>query len=67
MPEVKINIEKCKGCQLCTLVCPKEIIKLSNKINSKGYQYIEITDPEKCIACGMCALICPDVVLEVWK
>ncbi len=67
MPEVKINIEKCKGCQLCTLVCPKEIIKLSSKINSKGYQYIEITDPEKCIACGMCALICPDVVLEVWK
>ena len=67
MPEVKINIEKCKGCQLCTLVCPKEIIQLSSKINSKGYQYIEITAPEECIACGMCALICPDVVLEVWK
>jgi 2-oxoglutarate ferredoxin oxidoreductase subunit delta len=67
MAEVKIDFERCKGCELCALVCPKEILKKSNKINSKGYQYIELTDREKCIGCGMCAFICPDVAIEVWK
>jgi 2-oxoglutarate ferredoxin oxidoreductase subunit delta len=67
MPEVKINIDKCKGCELCTLVCPEKILEVGKKINSKGYQYIEITDKEKCLGCGMCASICPDVALEVWR
>jgi len=67
MPEVKININRCKGCSLCTTACPQSIIQLTNKINLKGYQYIEITDISKCVGCGMCANICPDVVIEVWK
>lgn len=67
MAEVKIDVERCKGCELCTLVCPKSIIKKGNQINSKGYQYVMITDNDNCVGCGMCALICPDVALEVWK
>ena len=67
MPEVNINVNKCKGCELCTLVCPKEILTLGKNINAKGYQYIEISNRDECIGCGMCALICPDVALEVWK
>jgi len=67
MAVLKIDIERCKGCELCTTVCPKEIIVLSKKLNKKGYQFIEILDEEKCIGCGMCATICPDVVIEVWK
>jgi 2-oxoglutarate ferredoxin oxidoreductase subunit delta len=67
MAEVKINIERCKGCELCTIVCPKEILKKGSNINSKGYQYVEVTDRDECIGCAMCAMICPDVALEVWK
>ncbi len=67
MAQVKIDIERCKGCELCTTVCPKEILQLSKNMNKKGYLVIEILDEEKCIGCGMCALICPDVALEVWK
>ncbi len=67
MAEVKIDEERCKGCELCTTVCPKGILELSKKINKKGYLVITITDKEKCIGCGMCALICPDIALEVWK
>ena len=67
MADIKIHFDLCKGCELCTTVCPKEILSLGKSINIKGYQYIEITDRDKCIGCGMCANICPDVAIEVWK
>ncbi len=67
MAEVKIHVDFCKGCELCTTVCPKNILKLGKKINVKGYQFIEILDMQECIGCGMCANICPDVAIEVWK
>jgi len=67
MAKVKINEERCKGCELCTTVCPKDILHLSKKMNKKGYLVIEMLDREKCIGCGMCALICPDIAIEVWK
>ncbi len=67
MAEVKIDFERCKGCELCTTVCPKNILKLSKRMNKKGYLVIEMLDKEKCIGCGMCALICPDIAIEVWK
>ncbi len=59
--------ERCKGCELCTTVCPKGIIKLSDRINSHGYHPAEVTDQEACISCARCALICPDVVIKVYR
>ena len=38
MAKIIINEELCKGCGLCTTVCPKQILELSkDKLNSKGY------------------------------
>jgi len=59
--------ERCKGCGLCIDVCPKNIIKLADRINSHGYHPAEVEDQEACISCGMCAMMCPDVVIEVYK
>ncbi len=57
--------ERCKGCGLCTTVCPKEIVYLSDNLNRQGYRTSAITSQEACISCGFCALICPDVAVEV--
>jgi len=66
MAKVIINESLCKGCELCTSVCPKKILKLSeDKINHKGYFPAECIDVEKCIGCTFCALICPDVAIEI--
>lgn len=66
MTKVIINEALCKGCALCTAVCPKKILKLSeSRINSKGYFPAECTDNEKCIGCTFCAMICPDVAIEL--
>lgn len=57
---------KCKGCELCTTVCPVEIVKMDKeRINVKGYHPATVKEMEKCIACGSCAKICPDVVIKV--
>jgi len=64
---VVFNEERCKGCQLCTTVCPKGIIKMADRINSHGYHPAEVTDQDECISCGLCAQMCPDVVITVYK
>ncbi|ADO81817.1 4Fe-4S binding protein [Ilyobacter polytropus] len=65
---VTFNEERCKGCGLCTVNCPVNIVFLQkNKINSKGYNPAGVTDPDKCIGCGNCAIMCPDLVIRVKK
>ncbi|MDR0930678.1 MAG: 4Fe-4S dicluster domain-containing protein [Clostridiales bacterium] len=68
MPKVTININKCKGCKLCTSVCPKKIVVIDKKtLNASGFCPASISEPEKCIGCAFCAQICPDVAIEVEK
>lgn len=67
MAKVTFNEEKCKGCELCTVVCPKKIVKMSEKINSKGYHPATVEEMDKCIGCAFCANICPDCVITVEK
>ncbi|MDD5686701.1 MAG: 4Fe-4S binding protein [Elusimicrobia bacterium] len=67
MQKVNIDIEKCKGCQLCISVCPGKCIKSSGKINKSGQKCVEFTDNDKCKSCGFCFLVCPDVAIEVFK
>lgn len=64
--ELIIDIEKCKGCELCIDACPHEAIVLSDTINSKGYQYA-IRINADCNGCANCALVCPDAVISVYR
>lgn len=57
----------CKGCALCTVTCPKELLTLAGKLNAKGYHPAMITEQDKCSACAMCAIICPDSAITVEK
>jgi 2-oxoglutarate ferredoxin oxidoreductase subunit delta len=63
---VEIDIQKCKGCELCTIECKKQALTLSETINLKGYRYI-IANNEVCNACMNCALVCPDAVITVYR
>lgn len=59
--------ERCKGCLLCTEVCPKGIILQSSRINQQGYKVVEILNMDECTGCASCALICPDQAIRVFR
>lgn len=64
--KVTFDIESCKGCQLCSHVCPVNIVIMDQqKINSKGYHPATVKEMDKCIACANCAMMCPDTVITV--
>lgn len=67
MSRVIFDENRCKGCLLCALQCPKKIIVQSNRINHQGYKVAEVLEMEKCIGCTSCARICPDCVITVIK
>lgn len=68
MARVVFHTDRCKGCKLCTSVCPKKIVAMDNdRLNLKGFHPAWVADMDKCIGCAFCAIICPDCVIEVEK
>lgn len=64
---IVVDIEKCKGCELCMVNCPTNVINMSREVNAKGYHYAYMENPEACIGCSNCAVVCPDGVITVYK
>ncbi|MDD2964095.1 MAG: 4Fe-4S dicluster domain-containing protein [Bacteroidales bacterium] len=64
--DIVIDIERCKGCEVCTTACPQEVIAMSKEVNSKGYNYA-IKVNANCIGCANCAVVCPDGVITVYR
>lgn len=48
---LKINTDLCKGCKICTIVCPHDVFEV---INGKSI----IKDVNDCMECGACELNC---------
>ena len=67
MAKVEINAERCKGCGLCTIACPKKRIRIGKEINRQGYFFALWEDQEDCTGCALCGEICPDIAIMVWK
>lgn len=63
---VEIDIQRCKGCELCTAACKEQVLSLSGTLNLKGYRYI-LANNDLCTGCVNCALVCPDAVITVYR
>ncbi len=64
---IVVDIEKCKGCEVCMVSCPTDTIAMSKEVNGKGYHYAYPLNPEECNGCANCAMVCPDGVITVYK
>jgi 2-oxoglutarate ferredoxin oxidoreductase subunit delta len=65
MPQVKIEKDRCKGCELCIRACPQKVLDMSKEINVRGYFFAAVVDGSRCIGCRICAVTCPDCAIEV--
>lgn len=64
---IVIDMERCKGCELCITSCPTNVIAMEKRVNSKGYHFAYMEHPESCTGCANCAIVCPDGVITVYR
>lgn len=64
--EIIIDLEACKGCELCVEACPQGALKKSEKVNLRGYQYV-VKVKDACTGCATCALVCPEGGIRVYR
>ena len=68
--DYKLTLDKnrCAGCQICSLACPKEAIKVEKrpKLNGKkANKPVVGFDLAKCNFCGICDVLCPYGAIKV--
>jgi 2-oxoglutarate ferredoxin oxidoreductase subunit delta len=64
---IEINESRCKGCGLCTVACPRMLLKLGDEKNENDYAFIVITAQENCVGCALCAGMCPAIAIDVFS
>ena len=64
---IVVDVERCKGCGICTVNCPQGVIELGKNVNLKGYYFADPVHSENCTGCANCAVICPDGAIMVYR
>ncbi len=59
---ITINPKQCKGCSVCSKICPANAITM--RYDKNGELYAEV-DYAKCIYCKKCVVACPYSVVKV--
>lgn len=64
---IVVNTERCKGCNLCVVACPLNVISLGKEVNMKGYNYAQVVLEDTCNGCSTCGTVCPDGCITVYR
>jgi 4Fe-4S ferredoxin len=63
-----LDKKRCAGCQICSLACPKEAIKVEKQPKTPGQKAKKArvdVDLAKCNFCGICDIACPYGAVKV--
>jgi 4Fe-4S ferredoxin len=68
--DYKLTLDKsrCVGCQVCSLACPKEAVRLEKHLKVQGekaQKAMVVIDLAKCNFCGICDISCPYGAISV--
>jgi 2-oxoglutarate ferredoxin oxidoreductase subunit delta len=61
--DVRIVVDRCKGCGFCVEYCPRDVLQLSRGFNRKGYHPPVAVKKGACLNCGLCEMICPEFAI----
>ena len=64
---IVVNQERCKGCRLCVVACPTNVLAMSKQVNAKGYNFAVMENEDACIGYASCGIVCPDGCITVYK
>ncbi|MCP4036018.1 MAG: 4Fe-4S dicluster domain-containing protein [bacterium] len=63
--EVAIDLDKCNGCKMCTLICPSNVLEV---FGEKGQKRVRVkAGLTMCLACDNCHAICERAAISVVK
>lgn len=66
--QIVVDIERCKGCELCRTACTPGVIALADDLNAKGYRPVLLDESTaSCTGCGLCAVMCPEACITVYR
>ncbi len=55
---LELDVDKCIGCGMCTVVCPHAVFEVVDRKS-------RIRDRDSCMECGACARNCPTMAISV--
>jgi 2-oxoglutarate ferredoxin oxidoreductase subunit delta len=65
---IVVNTDRCKGCNLCVIACPLNVLALTGReVNKKGYPFAHQILEDTCTGCASCAIVCPDGCITVYR
>jgi 2-oxoglutarate ferredoxin oxidoreductase subunit delta len=62
-----VDTERCKGCNLCVIACPTDVISLNEQVNGKGFNPAYPANHDSCTGCMNCSMVCPDMCITVYR
>ena len=60
---VEIDLDKCNGCKICTLVCPSNVLELFGEKHNKRVRVKK--GLVMCLACDNCHAICDRAAISI--
>ena len=66
---IVVDEELCKGCGLCTEVCPQNVLVMAlDRFTPRGYHPAALDESDgHCTGCMICAQMCPDAAITVYR
>jgi 2-oxoglutarate ferredoxin oxidoreductase subunit delta len=63
--QVFVIPERCKGCNFCVELCPRDVLVESADMNARGYHYPVVAPgkEDRCADCRFCMLVCPEFAI----